>query len=354
MAARERRQGVRHRSRTRAHRVRAGRIVDGWGFNGSMPGPTIQVIEGDRVRLIVKNRLPGAVLDALARARDPDRDGRHAGHLAGCRFRRADASPTSSRCKQNGTFFYHSHMAMQEMMGLIGLFIIHPRTRARAARRSRLRHRPAGMGDPAEQHDPELAGDGVQLADDERQGRPRDDADAREAGRARADPARESGDGSPSDAHARSSVLRHRAPRAAASRRQRSIPENTVLVGVAQARDIEFVANNPGDWHFHCHLPHHMMNQMASMVGPLMMSHANAAAAGIDGRRHGRSHEGHALSEAAARRSAAPSTSAPRRPRNVANMPLGPAPATALPPGRTRRATECRHVPRLSAGHVSW
>jgi hypothetical protein len=52
-------------------------------------------------------------------------------------------------------------------------------------------------------------------------------------------------------------------------------PANTVLVGVAQARDVEFVANNPGDWHFHCHLPHHMMNQMASMVGPLMMSHAN-------------------------------------------------------------------------------
>jgi manganese oxidase len=53
------------------------------------------------------------------------------------------------------------------------------------------------------------------------------------------------------------------------------IPENTVLVGVAQARDIEFVADNPGDWHLHCHLPHHMMNQMASMVGPLMMTHAN-------------------------------------------------------------------------------
>src|SRR3990172_11249259 len=47
-------------------------------------------------------------------------------------------------------------------------------------------------------------------------------------------------------------------------------PANTVLVGVAQARDIEFVADNPGDWHFHCHLPHHMMNQMASMVGPMM------------------------------------------------------------------------------------
>ena len=32
---------------------------------------------------------------------------------------------------------------------------------------------------------------------------------------------------------------------------------------------------DPGDWHLHCHLPHHMMNQMTSMVGPIMMSHAN-------------------------------------------------------------------------------
>ena len=46
------------------------------------------------------------------------------------------------------------------------------------------------------------------------------------------------------------------------------MPGNTVLVGVAQSRDVEFVANNPGDWMLHCHLPHHMMNQMSSNVGP--------------------------------------------------------------------------------------
>src|SRR5687768_16136041 len=34
-----------------------GRIVDAWGFNGSVPGPTIQIIEGDRVRLNVVNKL---------------------------------------------------------------------------------------------------------------------------------------------------------------------------------------------------------------------------------------------------------------------------------------------------------
>jgi manganese oxidase len=45
-----------------------------------------------------------------------------------------------------------------------------------------------------------------------------------------------------------------------------------VLVGVAQGRDVEFDAIYPGDWLLHCHLPHHMMNHMASMVGPMMPS----------------------------------------------------------------------------------
>jgi len=45
-------------------------------------------------------------------------------------------------------------------------------------------------------------------------------------------------------------------------------PGNTVLVGVAQARDVEFEAEYPGDWMLHCHLPHHMMNQMVALVGP--------------------------------------------------------------------------------------
>src|SRR5207302_2038185 len=43
---------------------------------------------------------------------------------------------------------------------------------------------------------------------------------------------------------------------------------------------VEFVANNPGDWMLHCHLPHHMMNQMSSMVGS--MSRRNAMPAGLD------------------------------------------------------------------------
>jgi hypothetical protein len=48
-------------------------------------------------------------------------------------------------------------------------------------------------------------------------------------------------------------------------------PETTVLVGVGQSRNIEFIADAPGDWALHCHMTHHMMNQMGhefpNMVG---------------------------------------------------------------------------------------
>jgi len=38
--------------------------------------------------------------------------------------------------------------------------------------------------------------------------------------------------------------------------------ETTVLVQVGSARVIEFVADNPGDWPVHCHMTHHTMTQM--------------------------------------------------------------------------------------------
>src|SRR4029434_1325383 len=48
-------------------------------------------------------------------------------------------------------------------------------------------------------------------------------------------------------------------------------PEATVLVAVGQTRNIEFIADAPGDWAFHCHMTHHIMNQMGhefpNMVG---------------------------------------------------------------------------------------
>ena len=38
--------------------VAPGFMVNMWGYNGQSPGPTIEVVEGDRVRIFVTNRLP--------------------------------------------------------------------------------------------------------------------------------------------------------------------------------------------------------------------------------------------------------------------------------------------------------
>ena len=35
-----------------------GMVVNAWGYNGQTPGPTIEAVEGDRVRIYVKNELP--------------------------------------------------------------------------------------------------------------------------------------------------------------------------------------------------------------------------------------------------------------------------------------------------------
>src|ERR1700722_15665030 len=39
-------------------RISPFKIITAWGYNGSVPGPTIQVSQGDRVRIILENRLP--------------------------------------------------------------------------------------------------------------------------------------------------------------------------------------------------------------------------------------------------------------------------------------------------------
>ncbi len=250
-----------------------GRVLDGWGFNGSIPGPTIQVNEGDRVRLNVENRLPEPFSMHWHGFEIPvDMDG-----MPGIS---QDAIPPGGRfayeftLRQNGTFFYHSHMAMQEMMGLIGLFIIHPR---RA-------HTPIVDRDfgiilqgwallPNNTIPNSLAMEFNWLTMNGKAGPATTPLLVKLGERVRIRLVNLGMDHHPIHLHGHRFYVT--GTEAGRIRTTAAIPENTVLVGVAQARDIEFVANNEGDWHLHCHLPHHMMNQMASMVGPLMMTHAN-------------------------------------------------------------------------------
>ena len=249
-----------------------GRVVDAWGFNGSVPGPTIQVNEGDRVRLIVENRLPEPFSMHWHGLEIPN-------NMDGMPGISQDPIAPGGRfvyefpLKQNGTFFYHSHMAMQEMMGLIGLFIIHPRRV----------HAPPVDRDfgiilqewallPNNTIPNSLAMEFNWLTLNGKAGPATTPMLVKLGERVRIRIVNLGMDHHPMHIHGHQfQVTGTEGGRIQTTAVERG---NTVLVGVAQARDVEFVADNEGDWHFHCHLPHHMMNQMASMVGPIMMGHA--------------------------------------------------------------------------------
>lgn len=310
-----------------------GRIVDAWGFNGSVPGPTIEVVEGDRVRLIVENRLPEPFSMHWHGLEVPNA-------MDGMPGISQEAIPPNGRftyeftLRQNGTFFYHSHMAMQEMMGLIGLFIVHPRRP----------HAPQVDRDfglvlqewailPNNTIPNSLAMEFNWLTINGKAGPATTPMLVKLGERVRIRIVNLGMDHHPMHIHGHQFYVT--GTEGGRIRTTAVIPENTVLVGVAQARDIEFVANNPGDWHFHCHLPHHMMNQMASMVGPLMMSHANQMRPGSMTSGLGIV-EGAALGDAAGAAFGRDVNVGARGESPVPNMPLGPPQPTLMQPGRAQ------------------
>src|SRR5688572_32152885 len=49
-------------------------------------------------------------------------------------------------------------------------------------------------------------------------------------------------------------------------------PETSADIPVGAIRAIEFIADNPGDWAFHCHKSHHVMNAMGHNVPTMIRS----------------------------------------------------------------------------------
>ena len=257
-----------------------GKILNLWGYNGSAPGPTIQVRQGDRVRIIVDNHLP-----------EPTSMHWHGfdipfGMDGGPGLSQDAISPGGRyiyefTLQQEGTLFYHSHMAMQEMMGMIGAFIMHP----------------------AEAYDPPVEKDFAIILQEYavlpnnptpnsmsmefnwltlngKSGPANTPLIVRLGDRVRLRFINLGMDHHPIHMHGHQFVITGteggRQPRATWG------PNNTVLVGVAQSRNVEFVATNPGDWMIHCHMPHHMMNQMSSMAGPMTRRGGMPAGAGME------------------------------------------------------------------------
>ena len=99
-----------------------------WGYNGQSPGPTIEVVEGDKVRIFVTNKLPehttvhwhGQILPC-------GMDG--VGGLTQPHIKPGKTFVYEFAVHDSGTFMYHPHAdeMVQMAMGMMGSFIVHPR-----------------------------------------------------------------------------------------------------------------------------------------------------------------------------------------------------------------------------------
>lgn len=244
-----------------------GRTFDLWGFNGSAPGPTIQANEGDRIRIVFDNHLPeptGIHWHGLELPIEMDGVPGVSQKLVmpGERFIYEYA------LHQNGTFFYHPHMAMQEMVGMLGGFIIHPKTAyAPHVDKDYLIALQEYAVLPNSSIPNSMNMEFNWLTFNGKAGPASTPLVIRQGERVRVRFINMGMDHHPMHLHGFTFWETGRE----GARQQESAwtRGNTTLVGVAQARDIEFVADRLGDWMLHCHLPHHMMNQMSSNVGPM-------------------------------------------------------------------------------------
>jgi FtsP/CotA-like multicopper oxidase with cupredoxin domain len=99
-----------------------------WGYNGQSPGPTIEVVEGDRVRIFVTNRLPEHTSIHWHGQRLPNgMDG-----VGGLNQKAIEPGKTyvyEFVARRPGTFMYHPHAdeMTQMAMGMMGFWVTHPR-----------------------------------------------------------------------------------------------------------------------------------------------------------------------------------------------------------------------------------
>ena len=99
-----------------------------WGYNGQSPGPTIEAVEGDRVRIFVTNRLPEhTTIHWHGMLLPSGMDG--VGGLTQPHIGVGKTFVYEFDLRKSGTFMYHPHAdeMVQMAMGMMGMFIVHPK-----------------------------------------------------------------------------------------------------------------------------------------------------------------------------------------------------------------------------------
>lgn len=248
------------------HEFAPGCVAKCWGYNGTTPGPTIEAVEGDRVRIYVTNRLKehttihwhGILLPS-------GMDG--VGGLSQKHIGPGETYMYEFTLRQHGTHMYHPHAdeMVQMALGMMGMFIVHPKGRE-AVPIDRdycfLLHNWA-LHPGTYRPDPSVMQDFDLWTFNSKVFPAIDPIVARTGERVRIRIGNLSMWNHPVHLHGHQFVVTG----GDGGRWPRELwrPETTEIIGVGQTRDYEFVAV-PGDWAFHCHMAHHVMNAMGHEI----------------------------------------------------------------------------------------
>ena len=236
-----------------------------WGYNGRVHGPTIEAVEGDRVRVYVTNRLPEPTSVHWHGVLVPSgMDG-----VSGLSHKPIPPGATFKyefTLRQHGTHMYHPHFdeMVQMGFGMLGMFVIHPRNVEPSRRPDRdfaLMLSEWAIKPGAARPDPSVMNEFNLLTINAKAFPATDPLVVRLGQRVRV----RLGNLGPTDhhpIHLHGYQFRITGTDGGDVPESAQRPETTVLVNVGSTRTIDFVADNPGDWAMHCHMTHHVMNQM--------------------------------------------------------------------------------------------
>lgn len=242
-----------------------------WGYNGQSPGPTIEVVEGDRVRLFVTNRLPEHTTIHWHGQRLPNgMDG--VGGLNQPQIPVGKTFVYEFTAKRPGTFMYHPHAdeMVQMGMGMMGFWVTHPKDPKfmRADRDfvfllSNYDIEPGSFT-------PKVATmlDFNLFTFNSRVFPGIDSMVCRQGDRVRIRIGNLTMTSHPIHLHGHEFVVA--GTDGGWTPPGSRWPEVTTDVAVGQMRAIEFEATDLGDWAFHCHKAHHTMNAMGHDVPNLI------------------------------------------------------------------------------------
>ena len=98
--------------------------------NGGIPAPTLEFTEGDDAEILVKNEIPKEEVSIHWHGilLPPEEDG--VAYVNTPPIYPGKSRLFKFKIRQNGTYWYHSHTAVQEQKGVYGAFIIHPKKKA--------------------------------------------------------------------------------------------------------------------------------------------------------------------------------------------------------------------------------